>query len=553
MGPEGWIAMLGGIVAGCAVALAWSARRARRLRVRLGEVRERERHLAAVIRSEPACVKVVSRDLKLLEMNPAGLVAIEADSFEQVRGGDLAQVVHPEHLEDFRALNERVFAGESVTLRFRIVGLRGTERWMETFAGPMRGADGSVVAHLAVTHDVSQRVAMERRLVEARDAAIAGTRAKSEFLANMSHEIRTPMTAILGWTEVLNDVLAGDEQAVDKLAVIERNGQHLLALLSDLLDLSRIEAGKASIERCAFDPRDLLDQVRASLFPRVHGRPIQLLVEIGADVPECMWCDLTRVRQVMINLTNNALKFTESGHVILRVRVEEQMGSRSLVYEVEDSGVGIPEGQLERVLGAFEQVDAGLSRAHGGVGLGLAITRGIADLLGGSFGLVSTVGVGTTARFRLPLEAVSERPGEVMPDRCVAVEPSPQRPDLSGRRILLAEDGEDNQRLIQYLLGRAGCVIEVVGNGEQAEELALAARETPRPFDLVLMDVQMPVRDGHAATRALRARGFATPIVALTAHAMVGDRERAREAGCDGYLTKPIRAQELYAEIARLL
>lgn len=534
--------------------LAWLAmgalaclhlRSRKRFRALLAEARARETELSTIITSEPACVKTVSRDMKLLSMNPAGLTAIEADSMAQVQGADLAQIVHPEHLQDFIDLNERVFAGEAASMRFRIIGLKGTTRWMETHAAPLRNPTGVVVSHVAVTYDVSERVAMDKQLLEARDAAIAGTRAKSEFLANMSHEIRTPMTAVLGWTQVLQQRFEDQAEVADKLGVIEQNGQHLLSVLDGILDLSRIEAGKTAVAATAIDPAAIVRETRDALLPRTTGSSVELRVEVANGVPSRIISDETRVRQVLINLCNNALKFTERGFVCIRVRRDDRGGAPTIIFEVEDTGSGIPAEDLDRVCQAFEQVDSSVSRRHGGVGLGLAISRSIADLLGGSLALTSEVGRGTIVRLRLPIveaEATDQVPKS--PRRDEREGPADSR-SLEGCRILLAEDGRDNQLLITHLLRRAGCTVEIAENGREALQIVAASRAEHAPFDAILMDVQMPVLDGHSATRSLRSDGIDTPVIALTAHAMHGDRERALDAGCDGYMTKPVRAADL--------
>lgn len=539
-------------VVGLAIAMWRQGRIRRRYEALLVASSQREQFLSTIITSEPSCVKTVSRDLKLLSMNPAGLHAIEADSFEQVDGADLRDVVHPDHLDDFIALNDRVFAGDSVSLRFRIIGLRGTVRWMETHAAPMRGAAGDVLYHLAVTNDVSDRVCMEERLVEARDAAVAGTRAKSRFLANMSHEIRTPMTSILGWCEVLQDEHASDPRTTETLAVVERNGRHLLSILDEVLDLSRIEAGKVAVNHDVFDPAQLVSHVRESLLPRVWRGAVSLEIGAGGELPKAICSDRKLVEQVLVNLANNALKFTEEGAVTLSASAEVAGGREMLVFEVRDTGPGIAAEQLDRIFDAFEQADATESRQHGGVGLGLSISRGIAGLLGGSLSLESTPGEGTTARLAVPVGVVRAQPAPGSPG-ALAVEPMSARRRardvaLQGRRVLLVEDGLDNQRLITFLLKRAGCEVEVAQNGSEA-----VTRTADATFDIIVMDLQMPELDGLSATRAIRAREDRTPIVALTADAMRGDRERALDAGCDGYLTKPVRRDELLATLQQCL
>lgn len=537
------------LVAAVAVCAWWLQRR--QLRESLGRAKDRENQLRTIIESEPACVKTVSRDLLLLDMNPAGLALVEADSLEQVRGVDLRQLLHPEDLDAFVALHERVFAGESVSLRFRIVALKGTQRWMQTFAAPLFGVDGAVSAHLAVTHDVTTQVELESRLRASRDAALAGTRAKADFLRNLSHEVRTPMNAMLGWTEVLHEQWKADALANEALSTIDRNGRHLLGLIDDLLDVSRVESGDLEIQRIAFDPRAMLVELRATLRPLVEGTAIELGVDVLPEMPAAVVSDRARIWQILDHLARNAIKFTDEGRVALLARTEMVDGVAQLVFEVHDTGMGIAPEDLERVsLGQLEQVDGGMSRRRGGVGVGWTLSRGLATLLGGSLDLESRLDEGTTARLIVPLVTPEfDASATVVTDARRASTPDAAS-IVNGRRVLLVEDGADNRRLVGHILERAGCTVTCAENGAVALEQVAVAGVSSASFDVILMDVQMPVLDGHSATRALRDRGCTVPIVALTAHAMVGDRERSIEAGCDGYLPKPVRPRELLREIA---
>ncbi len=360
-------------------------------------------------------------------------------------------------------------------------------------------------------------------LIDAKDRAEEASRAKTDFLANVSHEIRTPMTAVLGYTDLLLTG-AGDEREREVwAAAVRRNGAQLLDLIDGILDVSRLEGDRLEIQRRSFGLRELVEPVAATARAEAHVKGLRFDCEIGDGCPEAIDTDPARLRQILANLLRNAVKFTSAGSIALRVEPASGSSTR-LVFEVADSGVGIPAKDLERIFAPFGQVDASHTRRFGGAGLGLAISRRLAMLLGGSLEVSSEPGRGS--RFRLEIEAPSVAPA--------AADPSARR-----ARVLLAEDGPDNQRLVRALL-RPRADVALVENGAQALAQALAALEAGEPYDLVLMDMQMPVMDGYEATLRLRERGYSAPIVALTAHAMSGDRERCLAAGCDEYLTKPI-------------
>ncbi len=404
-----------------------------------------------------------------------------------------------------------------------------------------------------------------KRAEEYAEQAESASRAKSEFLANMSHEIRTPMTAILGFAEVLlevGDLEKAPPERVEAVRTIKRNGEYLLNLINDILDLSKIEAGKLTVERISCSPFEVVAEVESLIRVRSIGKGLDLRVEYEGAIPETIQSDPTRLRQILINLLSNAVKFTETGHVDLITRLAKRPDGRpALEFDVVDTGLGMTTEQAARLFKPFSQADASTTRQFGGTGLGLSISKRLAEILGGEVGLVETrLGVGS--RFRLtvatgPLDGVRilERPDEV--HRIKPVDPGETAAEV-GRlecRILLAEDGPDNQRLIAHVLKKAGAKVTVVENGKLAVEAALAATcrtregDSAPPFDLILMDMQMPVMDGYTATASLRERGYAGPIVALTAHAMDNERQKCLDAGCDDYATKPIDRQKLIETI----
>jgi len=405
-----------------------------------------------------------------------------------------------------------------------------------------------------------------RELELARREAESADRCKSDFLANMSHEIRTPMTAILGYADLLEngDQFRQDpEHAAEAVQTIRRNARYLLTIINDILDVSKIEAGKMTVESIDTNPIQIVEEVVSLLQPRARSKQIEVRIRYDTPIPRRITSDPTRLRQIVLNLTSNAIKFTEQGMVTLRLSCSP--AAQSLRIAFEDTGIGLTPEQREQVekMQAFTQADGSTSRRFGGTGLGLRICGALTELLGGSIEIESEFGKGS--RFILSIatgdlagveflsQAEVPHPYQILdlagnvPETDVS-----DVPPLQGVRILLAEDGIDNQRLISYLLISAGAEIHVVNNGRSAVEAFLADVDAQAPFSLVLMDMQMPEMDGYEAAKSIRRSGRTTPIVALTAHAMHGDREVCLAAGCDEYLTKPIDRAQLIAMCARM-
>ena len=403
--------------------------------------------------------------------------------------------------------------------------------------------------------------------IEAERASVA----KSHFLANMSHEIRTPMTAILGFVDALLERPRDEEQRRNFLGVIKRNGTHLLEILNTILDLSKLEAGRMEIEEIECSPVETAEEVAGLLRGRAREKNLAFELECQPEVPAIIYTDPTRLRQILFNLAGNAIKFTRTGTVLLRVGVEPVEGSGVLYFDVIDTGIGIPADQIESLFHPFTQADSSHTRKYGGSGLGLAISQQLAALLGGELAVASQPGSGTCVRLTLRLDAaklggpaLSSRvsavpvPGPTDPARAegalpdtasAANAPSPPgaaaAPAAPRARVLLAEDTADSQMLISLLITELGYSVQTADNGCIAVDEALDAWHREEPYDVILMDIQMPELDGYAATTALRDAGYEGPIVAITAHAMGGSRERCLEAGCDDFLTKPIDHAQL--------
>ncbi len=402
----------------------------------------------------------------------------------------------------------------------------------------------------AVLQSVNRRLEKEieeRRIAE--EAARAASRAKSEFLANMSHEIRTPMTGVLGMIDLVRlSALPAEER--EHLELARSAADSLLSLLNEILDLSKIEAGRLEISPAPFSVRHCVSQAVRMFEVSTHDKGLDLITRVDAGVPDNVVGDALRLRQILVNLVGNAVKFTERGSVVVQVRIETQTAAEVVLHiQVTDTGVGIPAEKQNMIFDPFRQADGSMARRYGGTGLGLTISARLVELMGGKIRVESEPGKGSTFSFTIPMAPASaeeriELSREFRANPGVRCHGSRKR----SLRLLVAEDNVVSQRLVAELLRREGHEVTLAGNGREAVAAVLAG-----DFDVVLMDIQMPAMDGHQATAAIRLAesGRHTPIVAMTAHSMKGDEQKCLEAGMDDYLSKPIDVASLLATLEK--
>jgi signal transduction histidine kinase/PleD family two-component response regulator len=472
-----------------------------------------------------------------------------------VSRADIFDRIHPEDRPAFEAtLKRTIETGAPLATTFRVILPGGHIHWLDTKAKASFDERGKISSVYGVDVDVTSQKKASEELLKAKHEAVAANVLKSEFLANMSHEIRTPMTAILGFAELLMSEKLGDQVRLDFASRIRSNGDHLLRLIDDILDLSKFEAGRVPTETIDFPVSETIAEALRSLRPLAERKGLELRFETEGLVPKVVSSDPHRLRQIVLNLVGNAIKFTSKGFVRVTARYVDGM----LTLDVEDTGIGLSSEESSRLFHAFQQADSSVTRKFGGTGLGLALSKRIAEALGGSLALASSKpGQGSTFRLQIKatanasagyIEANEARAEMKLATPRAQATPAMTTKTLAGVKLLLVEDSIDNEALMRLYLEGAGAEVTSAHNGHEAIEAA-----TSSSFDAVLMDVQMPELDGLEATRRLRAQGYTTPIIALTAHALPEEIEKSIAAGCDQHVTKPIGKQNLITAIENAL
>lgn len=503
----------------------------------------------------------------LTDLSPAGIFRTAADgnctyvnrAWESLAGMDAFCAIgkgwtRSLHAEDrnrvVRTWEAATANGDGYADEFRFAHSDGSIRWAAVLARPEKKSDGSIAAYVGVAMDITDRKSAEIELLEARRQADEAAASKSQFLANMSHEIRTPMNGVLGFAQILakEDLPQAQKQMIE---LIVQSGKNMLSLLNDILDVSKMEAGKLTLVSEPINVRQQILMAVEALSALAQNKGLELTCNVAPAVPDVLQSDPLRLRQILNNVIGNAIKFTDEGTVSVYVSVEDFENNDMLKIRVTDTGVGIAPEKLAMIFGYFDQADGGVSNRFGGTGLGLAITKNLVAAFGGSVEVQSGIGSGSIFNIRLPIVGGrGEDPVDmslVSQDDASTVE-SPLEP----LRLLVAEDNEINVLVLQSMLERLGLQATIASNGLEALQIIDDATKTGQRFDLVLMDIRMPEMDGLEATRQLRERGYSAedlPIVALTANSSADDIENCRRTGMQGHLSKPLAFEKLRAAL----
>ncbi len=518
-----------------------------------------EARYKSLVASTGVIVWELDSDGVLHSISPA-FQAITGWSPDDWIGRPLGDLIRPEDREASHRMHERARRGETVPRQeFRMHAAGGDLLDCESLL-VTRIREGPADRVLEIVRDITENNRVARAAEQAdrlrldKEAAEHANRAKSEFLSSVSHEIRTPLTAILGFIDLLGEhpyMRGGPAEISRHLDTIGQNSRFLLALIDDLLDISRIESGQLRIEREPCSPREIVVDVVESLRSRAEAKHLRLEVEVRPEVPRRIATDRLRLRQILVNLVDNAIKFTDRGTVGVTARMPDRPDAGWFVeFAVSDTGIGMSESEMSRIFEPFYRVRSSSPDHPPGTGLGLAICDRLARRLGGELTVRSTPQVGSVFSLSIPIDAV----GEIvdLPPARESQAPPPPQPRIRAR-ILVTDDNEANQQLIGLRLSRAGAEVVTAHNGREALDRTRESIEQGRPFDAIIMDMQMPVLDGYEAVRQLRAGGFTRPIIAVTAFAMSKDREECLSLGCDDFISKPIEFDRLFARLSRLL
>ena len=524
------------------------------------ELRSSERQFRAFIEDAPVCVAMFDREIRYVAASRRWITDY-GFGHSDLTGICLYDLI-PNLPEEWRESHRRGLAGEKQHLGEDVwIRADGAEQWVSSAVYPWTDPQGNVGGIIIAAEDISQRKLNQQLLHDAKGAAEAASAAKSTFLANTSHEIRTPLNGILGMTDLVLDTQLTPDQR-ENLGLVRLSANSLLSIINDILDFSKIEAGKLEIELIPFQLRDSLRQVLKICAIQAQQKGLQFSFNAPAAVPDALVGDPGRIRQVLLNLLGNAIKFTERGQILVAIAAAFPAKGRVLLhFGVKDTGIGIPQGVQEKIFAAFSQADGSMARKYGGTGLGLTICARLVEMMGGRIWVDSVPQQGSVFHFTLNLAIAEEKAvrnggnlesHETARQSPPALSASLKSFDGCGHRVLVVEDNAVNRALAERLLQKRGFAVVIATDGRQA----IAATQNTK-FDLILMDIQMPEMDGFQATAEIRKRekiaGRRTPIIALTAHALKEDRERCLSAGMDAYVTKPIRPEELFSVIQSVL
>jgi len=503
--------------------------------------------LSNVLKMLPVGLWIIDKEGNIIHGNPAGqkiwagskYVGIE--QYGEYKGWwlDTHELIKPGEWAAARAItNKEVSLNEEIEIEC----FDGTHKIILNSAVPIIGADGNLDAAIVLNEDITQRKINEEELIKAKDKAEESDRLKSAFLANMSHEIRTPMNGILGFTELLLNPDLNSEEKESYINIVHKSGQRMLSTVTDIVEISKIEAGLVKISNKEIDVNETVNELVRFFRPEAEKKGLELSIEmLLPDAKKHLLADQSKLDSIITNLIKNAIKYTETG----TIKVGCQLKSTGVEFYVKDTGIGIPVHRQEAVFNRFEQADIADTRAFQGSGLGLAISKSYVEMLGGKIWVESEEGSGSTFYFTLPANSNLEE--KLISDKEISVHNEKTKPNVKGLKILIAEDDETSRQFLSILIKDIGNEILEVQTGSKALKLC---RQHP-DIDLVLMDIQMPGMNGLEATRRIREFNKKVIIIAQTAFGLSGDREKAIEAGCDDYISKPIKKDELLALIQK--
>ena len=512
--------------------------------LRTHELKESEQRYRLVLNASPDPISVYDHQGKITYLNPA---------FEQTFGWTLEELtgqgidfVPPYEAEKTRQAVLRTLEGENVLLETQRLTKTGQLLDIQLKTAIFTDPQGNLAGDIVIYRDISERKRAERELQKAKEAAEAANRAKSVFLANMSHELRTPLNAILGFSQLMWRDATLNPAHRERLGIINRSGEHLLALINDVLEMSKIEAGRMVLNKQTFDLRHTLLDLEAMIRPPAEDKNLELHVECSPELPRHFKTDPYKLRQILINLLDNAVKFTSRGAIGLSAWAAMQDGTQILHIEVRDNGAGMAQEELDTIFDVFVRTPSAIQSASG-TGLGLAISRRFAQLLGGDLTVKSQVGKGSVFKLQIPVEPpdLDQLPTARRDSRNLQVEPNRQ-----DHRILVVEDNFENRTLLCTILRQAGFEVREAINGQEGVD-----RFKKWHPHMIFMDMRMPVMDGFEAMRRIKAhsQGIDTYVVAVTAHALEEERAAILEAGCDDFLPKPFRDEDIFDILSKHL